>query len=49
PKYPDTKKVRCVHCGHRHLVDRKLGKVKCPKCGGETTYMPITFGREIGR
>ncbi len=47
PPFPDLKEVRCVHCGHMHKVDRKLGKVECPKCAGETTYMPIIFGREL--
>lgn len=47
PPFPDTKEVKCAHCPHTHKIDRKLGKVKCPKCGGETTYMPIIFGREL--
>ena len=47
PPFPDTKEVKCIHCNYTHRVDRKLGKVKCPKCGKETIYMPIIFGREL--
>jgi len=46
PPFPETKEVRCPYCDYRHEVDRRLGKVVCPKCGGKTTYMPILFGGE---
>lgn len=49
PPYPALKEVKCSHCGFLHKVDRKLGRVKCPDCKGETTYFPILFGDEFNK
>jgi len=46
---PETKKVKCKHCGHEHIVDRRATWVTCPKCGLKTLYYPILFGDEVSR
>ena len=46
--YPETKEVKCIHCGHMFKIDRKLGPADCPECKGKNIYFPFIFGRELG-
>lgn len=45
-EYPETKKVRCLACGHINTVPLKETRVTCEECGA-TFFAPFFPGRTI--
>lgn len=44
---PNTKTVKCKHCGNKWDVPRETTRIECPACGGVNLYLDLSKVRSL--